>query len=278
MSEGRLDGGLLPQGQPSSFADAGPIIRADAATFCYRKSGETLVAVENLNWTVDRGKITALIGPSGCGKSTLIRGVCRVHKPSSGSLTIDIPQQPSVRDLAVAFQTPALLPWLDVEANAWLPFKIANEPVTDEDKRTLDHLLETTELHSFRNAYPHELSGGMAMRAAVIRAFLSRPRLVLMDEPFSALDELTRERMCSLLERIWMETQNTVVFVTHNLTEAVLLSDKVSIMSARPGKLVTEIDIPLARPRLAGVQSTPDFLQLVSNLRQAIRNELNHEG
>jgi NitT/TauT family transport system ATP-binding protein len=183
-----------------------------------------------------------------------------------------------VRDLTVAFQTPALLPWLTVEANARLPFILADEAPTDVDEETLDHLFETTELQQFRLSSPHELSGGMAMRAAVIRAFLPRPKLVLMDEPFAALDEFTRERMCELLERVWLETRNTIVFVTHNLTEAVLLSDKVSVLSAHPGRLVGELDIPLPRPRSIALQQTPEFSHLVSSLRQTMREGLNHEG
>lgn len=257
--------------------DDTPIVSASAASFSYRKANGVLSAVDQLQWRAQRGKITTLIGPSGCGKSTLIRGICGVLAPDSGTLFVDIPKKPSVRDLTVAFQSPALLPWLTVEANAWLPFSLANEPPAEQDRQALNHLFETTDLQQFRQSYPHELSGGMAMRAAVIRAFLPRPKLVLMDEPFAALDEFTRERMCGLLEQIWMETQNTIIFVTHNLTEAVLLSDRISVLSARPGHLVAEIDVPLPRPR-ALTQQTPEFLKIVSELRQIVRAEMNHEG
>lgn len=257
--------------------DALPIVSASAASFSYRRANGVLPAIEKLQWEAQRGKITTLIGPSGCGKSTLIRGICRVLAPDSGALLVDIPQKPSVRDLTVAFQTPALLPWLTVEANAWLPFNIAGEPPTEQDRNILNHLFETTELQQFRQCYPHELSGGMAMRAAVIRAFLPRPKLVLMDEPFAALDEFTRERMCGLLEQIWMETRNTIVFVTHNLTEAVLLSDRISVLSGRPGRLIAEIDVALPRPRSLG-QQTSEFLRIVSELRQTVRAGMTYEG
>lgn len=267
----QLADGLTPSGNDD------PIISAAGVSFSYRKEHGVLPAVKDLFWSAQRGKITTLIGPSGCGKTTLIRGICDVLPPDSGSLTVDIPRRPSVRDLAVAFQTPALLPWLTVEANAWLPFKLANEPSTDQDRDVLDHLFKTTDLAQFRQAYPHELSGGMAMRAAVIRAFLPRPKLVLMDEPFAALDEVTRERMCGLLEQIWMETHNTVIFVTHNLTEAVLLSDRISVLSARPGRLISEFEVSLPRPRSLALQQTQEFSHLVSELRRAMRTEMNHE-
>jgi len=269
---------LAHVGEPSGCRDNAPIISAEGVSYSYRKEHGVLRAVENLHWSAQRGKITTLIGPSGCGKSTLIRGICDVLRPDSGTLLVDIPTRPSVRDLAVAFQTPALLPWLTVEANAWLPFNLADEVPSDQDRQALDHLFETTDLQQFRHSYPHELSGGMAMRAAVIRAFLPRPKLVLMDEPFASLDEFTRERMCGLLEQIWMETHNTVVFVTHNLTEAVLLSDRISVLSARPGRLIAEVDVPLPRPRALALQQTPEFSDLVAGLRQAVRNEMNHEG
>lgn len=265
--------GASDLGMPEDSA----IVSSDAASFSFRRPGGTLPVIDKLRWKAQRGKITTLIGPSGCGKSTLIRGICRVLAPDSGNLKVDIPQRPSVRDLAVAFQTPALLPWLTVESNAWLPFRLADESPTEADKSVLNHLFETTELQQFRHCFPHELSGGMAMRAAVIRAFLPRPKLVLMDEPFAALDEFTRERMCGLLEQIWMETQNTVVFVTHNLTEAVLLSDRISVLSARPGRLIAEIDVALPRPRSLAQQS-PEFLKTVAELRQIVRAGMNYEG
>lgn len=268
-----------PMRQPvdSGTRGSASIVSAEGASFSYRRVGGPLRVIDNLQWSAQRGKITTLIGPSGCGKSTLIRGICRVLLPDSGTLLVDIPQRPSVRDLAVAFQTPALLPWLTVEANAWLPFRLAGELPEESDRVILNHLFETTQLQQFRQGYPHELSGGMAMRAAVIRAFLPRPKLVLMDEPFAALDEYTRERMCGLLEQIWMETQNTVVFVTHNLTEAVLLSDRISVLSARPGKLIAEIDVALPRPRSL-VQQAPEFLKIVTELRKIVRAGMTNEG
>lgn len=254
-----------------------PVISAEDASFSYHSGRVAVQAVQGLNWTAQSGKITTIIGPSGCGKTTLLRGICGIIRPESGNLIVDLPATLSVRDLTVTFQTPALLPWLSVEANALLPFKLANEVAKLGDIEVLDHLLATTELEQFRKSYPHQLSGGMAMRAAVVRAFLPRPRLVLMDEPFAALDEVTRERMCGLLEQIWMDARNTVVFVTHNLTEAVLLSDRISVFSPRPGRIIEEVDIDLPRPRPVSFIQSDKFQGFVSTIRRLIRGGGNHE-
>jgi NitT/TauT family transport system ATP-binding protein len=253
------------------------VVAAVGVSFSYGKGRASVKAIQDLNWKAENGRITTIIGPSGCGKSTLLRGICGINCPDSGSFAVNLPEKPSIRDLTITFQTPALLPWLSVEANALLPFALTNESPSDADGQTLEHLLRTTGLMQFRGSYPHELSGGMAMRAAVVRAFLPRPKLVLMDEPFAALDEFTRERMCGLLEQIWMETQNTVIFVTHNLTEAVLLSDRVTVLSARPGKVIAEIEVPLPRPRSLVHMQSDAFISIVAELRQAVRGEMNHE-
>ncbi len=187
---------------------------------------------------------------------------------------------PSVDDLTVTFQTPALLPWLSVEENALLPYRLSKDKGTNRRPSLdyLEELLETTGLLEFRASYPHELSGGMAMRAAVVRAFLPSPGLVLMDEPFAALDEITRERMCGLLERIWMNTKNTVIFVTHNLTEAVLLSDRISVFSPRPGQMIAEVQVPFARPRSLAIVQSMEFQTIVSQVRNAIREGNDNGG
>jgi len=254
-----------------------PLVLAQEASFSYDSGSKAIKALAGLNWEARRGFITSVIGPSGCGKSTLLRAICGILRPDEGSLHVDLPTPPSVRDLTVTFQTPALLPWLSVEANVLLPFKLAKIPVRPEDVSALDHLFKTTDLEQFREAYPYQLSGGMAMRAAVVRAFLPRPKMVLMDEPFAALDEVTRERMCGLLEQLWMESRNTVVFVTHNLTEAVLLSDRISVFSPRPGRIVAEVEVPFPRPRSLALIQTEEFQSIVSKIRQAIRGESANE-
>ena len=253
-----------------SNAELRPFVAAEGVTFAYGRHYR-VTAIQDLEWVAQEGKITSIIGPSGCGKSTLLRGICGILAPSAGSLRVDLPVRPSVRDLTVTFQTPALLPWLSVQANALLPFELARTRVESEDTDALNHLLATTGLESFRDSFPHQLSGGMAMRAAIVRAFLPRPRLVLMDEPFAALDEVTREKMCGLLEQIWMETRNTVIFVTHNLTEAVLISDRISVFSPRPGRIIEEVDVPLPRPRSLTSIHSEEFQNVILKIRRAIR-------
>ncbi len=245
--------------------------RASGLNLSYAgKAGSTAV-LSDFNWELQRGRITSLVGPSGCGKSSLIRLLCGVAEPDGGFLTVDLPEHPSARDLTVTFQSPTLLPWLTLEENAWLPFRLSGLTPTSGDRETLNFLLKTAGLSDARQKHPHALSGGMAMRAAVVRTFLPRPRLILMDEPFAALDEISRERMCRLLERMWLESPATVAFVTHNLSEAVLVSDRVTVLSAPGGRILAEVEIPFARPRELALMRTPEFLELVGRLQQAIR-------
>lgn len=251
--------------------DALPMVRAAGLRLSYPGKSGPVEVLAGLNWEVPRGRITSLVGPSGCGKSSLIRLLCGVAEPSGGTLTIDLPTPPTARDLTVTFQSPTLLPWLTLEENAWLPFRLSGQSPTPQDHATLDFLLETAGLSAVRQAYPHALSGGMAMRAAVVRSFLPRPQLILMDEPFAALDEVSRERMCQLLEQMWLESPATVVFVTHNLSEAVLLSDRVTVLAAPGGRIVTEIEIPFARPRSLELMREPAFLEIVGQLQNTIR-------
>ncbi len=251
--------------------EASPLIRASGLRLAYPGKAGPVEVLAGLDWEVPRGRITSLVGPSGCGKSSLLRLLCGVTPASGGVLQVDLPAKPSARDLTVTFQTPTLLPWLTLEENAWLPFHLSDQTPTAQDHATLDFLLRTAGLEGVRQAYPHALSGGMAMRAAVVRSFLPRPQLILMDEPFAALDEVSRERMCQLLERMWLESPATVVFVTHNLSEAVLLSDRITVLAAPGGRIVTEIEVPFARPRSLALMREPAFLAIVGRLQDAIR-------
>ncbi|MGJ3242092.1 MAG: ABC transporter ATP-binding protein [Opitutales bacterium] len=249
-----------------------PLVRARGVSLSYPGKPEPVRVVSNLDWSVRKGQITSLVGPSGCGKSSLIRLLCGVAAPGGGELLIDLPERPGARDLTVTFQSPTLLPWLTIEENAWLPFRLSGETPTPTDRETLSVLLETAGLAGVRQSYPHALSGGMAMRAAVVRSFLPRPKLILMDEPFAALDEVSRERMCQLLERMWLETPATVVFVTHNLSEAVLLSDRITVLASPGARILSEIDVPFERPRSLEIMAEPRFLNLVARLQRDMRH------
>ncbi|TMM40614.1 MAG: ABC transporter ATP-binding protein [Actinobacteria bacterium] len=209
-------------------------------------------ALRGMDLQVDNGEFVAVVGRSGCGKSTLLRLIAGLLTPTSGRILVDgTPVVGPRRDIAMMFQRPALLPWRSVLHNVMLPVEIFGWR-RSEHRQTALRLLEMVGLTGFQKRLPHELSGGMQQRVALCRALIQRPRLLLMDEPFSALDALTREELSVELQRIHMELRTTMVFVTHSIDEAVLLADRVVVMSQRPGQVrkVVEVDIP--RPRSLG--------------------------
>jgi NitT/TauT family transport system ATP-binding protein len=218
----------------------------------YRGKRGTVEALRDVTITVGKGEFLTLIGRSGCGKSTLLNMIAGLLRPTTGEITIDgTPVTGPRRDVATVAQRPSLLPWRSVEKNVLLPGEIFGWRKGDLRER-VDHLLDLTGLQAFRNRLPHELSGGMQQRVSLCRALIQQPTVMLMDEPFSALDALTREELAVELQRIHLEMKTTIVFVTHSISEAVLLSDRVAVLSARPGRLseIVEIDIP--RPRTFG--------------------------
>jgi NitT/TauT family transport system ATP-binding protein len=209
-----------------------------------RRQGRDVVALEDVHLTVAEGEFVSLIGPSGCGKSTLLRIIADLDAPSSGSLSVFGKTSRQARldqDYGIAFQQAGLLPWRTVAANVGLPLEIHH---VDKGKRKqrVAELLEMVGLADFAKSYPDELSGGMQQRVAIARALAESPRLLLMDEPFGALDEITRERMQTELVRICAETGAAVVFVTHSIPEAVFLSDRVVVMTPRPGRIIEIVD------------------------------------
>jgi NitT/TauT family transport system ATP-binding protein len=209
-----------------------------------RRQGHDVVALDDVSLTVAEGEFVSLIGPSGCGKSTLLRIIADLDAPSSGSLTVFGKSSRQARldqEYGIAFQQAGLLPWRTVAANVGLPLEIHH---VDKGKRKqrVGELLEMVGLTDFAKSYPDELSGGMQQRVAIARALAESPRLLLMDEPFGALDEITRERMQTELVRICGETGAAVVFVTHSIPEAVFLSDRVVVMTPRPGRIIEIVD------------------------------------
>jgi len=210
----------------------------------------------------------SVIGPSGCGKSTLLRLVGGLLKPTSGTVSIfGMPVSEPRDEVGFAFQKPTLLPWLNVVDNITFPMKHKYGRVDARDSARAQALLETIGLADFARKRPSELSGGMQQRVSIARALLHDPDILLMDEPFSALDALTRDEMSFELLRIWGERPKTVVFVTHSIQEALLLSDRIVVMSARPGRVAEIIDVPLARPRNLATLSNPVFTQLANDIR-----------
>jgi NitT/TauT family transport system ATP-binding protein len=233
----------------------------------------TTAVLDGLDLFVPAGQFTSLIGPSGCGKTTLLRAIAGLVEIEGGSVTIggDSPGAArSARQLGFVPQSPGLLPWRTVRANAQLLTTVGRRR-TGLDPDDVDALLLGVGLDGFLDAYPHELSGGMQQRVALVRAFALDAPVLLMDEPFAALDEITRSEMRYLLLRLCEQRQVTVVFVTHSIAEAVMLSDRVVVLTGRPGRVDTDATIPLARPRRPEQEETAEFFALETALRRRLR-------
>lgn len=231
------------------------------------------VALQDVNLDVFPGEFVSLIGPTGCGKSTLLRLVGDLLEPTSGEVWVNGKTAVQARlehDYGIVFQSPVLYDWRTVSENVQLPLELRN--VSQEERRErAKEMLELVELAGFANHYPWQLSGGMQQRVAIARALIMKPKLLLMDEPFGALDEMTRERMNIKLHRIWRQTKSAIIFVTHSIAEAVYLSNRVAVMTARPGRIMKMIDIDLPRQRNEGVRNDPRFFELVIEGRDALR-------
>ncbi len=231
-------------------------------------------AVRDVTLAVGRGEFVSLIGPSGCGKSTLLRLAADVIAPTTGTVSV-LGRPPAearrARDFCVVFQDPVLLPWRTVESNVWLPLEIARWPAARRRERALE-LIHLVGLTGFERARPAQLSGGMRQRVAIARALALQPSLLLMDEPFAAVDELTRDRLNDELLRIWERTGAAVLFVTHSLEEAVYLSDRVVVLTRRPGRVAADLAIDLPRPRSRELKRSERAFHLMSRARMALED------
>ncbi|HKQ01685.1 MAG TPA: ABC transporter ATP-binding protein [Actinomycetes bacterium] len=238
-------------------------------TFIPRRGTEAIEALRDVSVDVRPGELVSLVGPSGCGKSTLLKMVAGLLEPSSGRIAVDgVAVKSPRRSVGMMFQTPELFPWRTVLKNVLLPIEIFGHDKDFHRKRALE-LLELVGLQEFQSALPRELSGGMQQRVALCRVLVSDPSVVLMDEPFGALDEFSRERLNVELLRIWDATRKTILFVTHNINEAVFLADRVVVMAARPGRVLSVIDVPLGRaqPRTQQAMRDPAFTDTVFEVR-----------
>lgn len=225
------------------------------------------VALQDLNLTIEEGQFVSLVGPSGCGKSTVLRMVSGLGDLSAGHLYWG--GNRTKQRLAFVFQEAALMPWATVQENVRLPLKLAEVPKR-EAASIVAETLKMVELQGFEHCYPRELSGGMKMRVSIARALVTKPELLLMDEPFGALDEMTRSRLNSDLLHLWQQQQWTAVFVTHNIYEAVFLSNRVVVMAARPGRVVAEVAIEAPYPRTEEFRTSPLFNEYCRQISQAL--------
>ncbi len=235
--------------------------------------GEPVIALEKVDLRVPAGRFAAIIGPSGCGKSTLLRLVADVMQPFAGSITLGGETPRAARHdhaLGFVFQSPTLLPWRTVRQNVELPLEVVGRKSARRSTTSSLELIDLVGLKGFENALPHELSGGMQQRAAIARALLLEPDVLLLDEPFGALDEITRQRMNLELLRIRAESGTTALLVTHSIAEAVFMSDQVHIMSPRPGRIIAAIDVPLPRPRRLDMMRTSVFFDCVNRVRDGL--------
>lgn len=235
------------------------------------RSGDPVVAVDDFSLTIAREEIVSLVGPSGCGKSTMLRLLAGLLKPTTGDVWIGGDQRRrGFSDVAIVFQRATLLPWLSILKNVLYPVRVLNGRSTAADKERAQDLLEMVGLGDMAKRMPHELSGGMQQRAAIARSLILDPKILLMDEPFGALDALTREDLQLDLLDIHARTKKTILLVTHSISEAVLLSDRVAVMSARPGRLQELISIDIAKPRTHESAALPAFIDYSQRIRDDI--------
>jgi len=243
-----------------------PAVRAEHLT----KRFGSASALEDVSFDLQPHEFVAIVGPSGCGKSTTLRLLTGLLPPSGGAVHVGGETvQGAVAGAAMVFQSPVLLPWRRVVENVLFPAEMRGYDPEAYRGRAIE-LVRLAGLDGFERSYPHELSGGMQQRVSICRALLLDPWLLLMDEPFGALDVMTRERMGFELQRIWLETRPTVLFVTHSISEAVLLADRVIVMTPRPGRVRAIVDVDLPRPREAAVLSDPRFVELAREVRACL--------
>lgn len=270
-----LEGAPETMAPPPAAAEGtpGPVVRLQGVRKAFAQKGHTMLALGGIDLAIRRGEFVSLIGPSGCGKSTLLRLIGDLTAPTTGTVTVNGKSAHRARldrDYGIVFQSPVLFDWRTVDDNVRLPLEVLGYDRARQQRRARE-MLELVELQDFLGHYPYQLSGGMQQRVAIARALAFEPALLLMDEPFGALDEMTRERMNSEVLRIWEQTGTTIVFVTHSIPEAVFLSARVVVMSTRPGRIVEIIDVDLPRPRTIETREMDRYFEMITAVRESLR-------
>jgi NitT/TauT family transport system ATP-binding protein len=267
---------LKPIDHPATGRDApvrSPVIEIRGLSLTFKTSDGPVEALSNIDLSVDRGDFVSFIGPSGCGKTTLLRVMADLEQPTSGQVTVNgvSPEEARrARGFGYVFQAPALYPWRTIARNVALPLEIMGLPKAERERRVAENLA-LVNLSGFERKFPWQLSGGMQQRASIARALSVDPDLLLMDEPFGALDEIVRDHLNEQLLRLWNKTSKTVIFVTHSIPEAVFLSTRVVVMSPRPGRITDVIDCDFPRDRTLDIRETPAFLKIAQRVRHGLR-------
>lgn len=256
---------------PQSTATSTTEIMLKDIGMVYKTEDKEVCALTNVSIDIQKGEFVSLLGPSGCGKTTLLRVMADLLQPTSGEITVggESPKEARLKQrYGIVFQSAVLYDWRTVLQNVMLPLEIMKIPRAERVKKA-EQMLELVGLSNFANAYPRELSGGMQQRVGIARALAINPEILLMDEPFSALDEFTREKLHEDLLKIWRKTNKTIVFVTHNIAESVFLSDRICVLSPHPGRLSAIIDVDLPRPRTQEIKNSQKFTDLVAKVRNS---------
>ncbi len=258
----------------SAVPGAAPwVVEARDLSLTFETADGPVYALSQVNLQIGQGDFVSFIGPSGCGKTTLLRVIADLEQPTEGTITVEGVSPHEARQRRIygyVFQAPALYPWRSIQRNVTLPLEIMGVPKAERQERAKRYL-ELVNLGGFEKKFPWQLSGGMQQRASIARALCFDPDLLLMDEPFGALDEIVRDHLNEQLLQLWDKTAKTVVFVTHSIPEAVFLSNKIVVMSPRPGRIIDVIETVFPRDRTLDIRETPEFLEVAHRVREGLR-------